>query len=479
MPEQTWIAITFITFLLLFIAVGILSSTRTSYTTTDYLLASRSVNPWLTALSAMATGQSGLLFVGQVGFAYEVGISSIWLVIGWAIGDYLAWWWVFKGLRRLSEATATETVSSFLSQEQKGKKVNRWITVTSALITIAFLVTYAAAQLVAGSKAVHAVFGWNYYMGIIAGAVIVAIYCFSGGIRASIWTDAVQATIMIGSLLLLLVVALIACGGMGELWRALGEIDSSLVALNPPNLKFGIVPFFIGWMVAGFGAVGQPHITVRAMAIDSPDNLMLARNLKIICGSVTSFSAIGVGLCARVQLPELIESGDPELALPYLSLELLPVVLVGLMLAGLFSATISTADSQILSCSAALTQDLLPATANSYRMAKMGTLTVTTIVLAIALTGSNNVFSLVTFSWSALASSLGPLLVLRVWQKSVSVPVAIAMMIVGIAVAITWNIGLNLSGAIYEVLPGMTASFLVYGIANFFSNSGGKRASMN
>jgi len=144
-------------------------------------------------------------------------------------------------------------------------------------------------------------------------------------------------------------------------------------------------------------------------------------------------------------------------------------VLVGLMLAGLFSATISTADSQILSCSAALTQDLLPATANSYRMAKVGTLTVTTIVLAIALIGSNNVFSLVTFSWSALASSLGPLLVLRVWQKSVTVPVAIAMMIVGIAAAISWNLGLNLSGAIYEVLPGMTASFLVYGIANFFT----------
>ncbi|NES00415.1 MAG: sodium/proline symporter, partial [Symploca sp. SIO1B1] len=213
MPEQTWIAITFIVFLLLFIAVGIFSSTRTSNTTTDYLLASRSVNPWLTALSAMATGQSGFLFVGQVGFAYQVGISAIWLVIGWAIGDYLAWWWVFKGLRKLSEVTDSETVSSFLSQDQKGK--SRWITVTSALIIIGFLVTYASAQLVAGSKAVHAIFGWNYHVGIIAGAVIVAIYCFSGGIRASIWTDAVQATIMIGSLLLLLVLALIACGGMG------------------------------------------------------------------------------------------------------------------------------------------------------------------------------------------------------------------------------------------------------------------------
>ena len=41
------------------------------------------------------------------------------------------------------------------------------------------------------------------------------------------------------------------------------------------------------------------------------------------------------------------------------------------------------------------------------------------------------------------------------------------MMITGIVVAIIWNIGLNLSSAIYEVFPGMAAGFIVYGIANF------------
>jgi sodium/proline symporter len=54
-----------------------------------------------------------------------------------------------------------------------------------------------------------------------------------------------------------------------------------------------------------------------------------------------------------------------------------------------------------------------------------------------------------------------------VWQKPVSVPVGITMMITGIVVAIIWNIGLNLSSAINEVLPGMAAGFIVYGIANF------------
>ncbi|NEO60522.1 MAG: hypothetical protein F6J98_08800 [Moorea sp. SIO4G2] len=137
MAKQVGIALTFIMFLLLFTAVGIYSATRKQNTTTDYLLASRNVNPWLTALSAMATGQSGFLFIAQVGFAYKIGISSLWLTIGWAIGDYLAWYFIFKRLRQLSEETASDTVSSFLSQNMKG---SRFIAIISAIITIVFLV---------------------------------------------------------------------------------------------------------------------------------------------------------------------------------------------------------------------------------------------------------------------------------------------------------------------------------------------------
>ena len=468
MSQQVWIAIIFIAFLLSFITVGIYSATQKQNTTTDYLLASRNVNPWLTALSAMATGQSGFLFIGQVGFAYKIGVSSFLLTIGWLIGDYLAWYFIFKPLRQISEETASDTVSSFLSQNIKG---SRLVAIISALITIAFLGTYAAAQLVAGSKAINVVFGWNYHLGIIIGAVIVVIYCFSGGIRASIWTDAVQAIIMIASLLILLFVAVTSYGGIGKIWQSLAAIDPGLINWNPRSLPWGFVPFFLGWIIAGFGVVGQPQIIVRAMAIDSAEHIGFARNLKTSLGLVNSISAMGIGLTARVILPDLMNSGDPELALLYLSLELLPTFLVGFILAGLFSATISTADSQILSCSAALTQDLFPTVSKSYNLAKLGTLAITAVILVIALAGDNNVFALVTFSWSALASSLGPLLLVRIWQQPVTFPTAIAMMVMGIATALVWNLGLGLSGVMYEVLPGMAAGIIVYVIARSFENS--------
>ena len=464
MDERILIAATFLAFLVVFVVVGIYSATYKTNTTADYLLASRNVNPWLVALSAMASERSGQLFIGGVGFTYTIGLSSIWLTVGWVIGDYIAWLLVFKRLRLLSEASAAETVSSFLGEDKR----SRLITIISALITITFLSAYAAAQLIAGSKALNVVFGWNYYLGVLLGTVVVVVYCFSGGIRASIWTDAVQAVIMLGSLSLLFWVALGACGGLGGLWTQLYEIDPALVSLEPATLQLGFLPFLLSWMAGGFGVVGQPHIVIRAMAINSPNRLGFARNIKLASTLLIASTAIGVGLAARVLMPGLIDGGDPELALPYMALDLLPVVLVGLMLAGLFSATISTADSQILSCSAALTQDLFPKAAQSYNLAKLGTLTVTAIILAIALTGSDSVFTLITFSWSSLAAGLGPLMIVRVYQRQVSVPVAIAMMVAGIAMALFWNLELGLSGAVYEVLPGMAAGFAVYFLAQLF-----------
>lgn len=449
------IALSFVAFLILFTVVGVYSSTQKENTTTDYLLAGRTVSPWLVALSALSTGQSGFLFTAQVGYAYTTGLSAIWLAIGWAIGDYLSWLLVFKQLRTASEASGSETVPHFLAQKQPG---HRLISSISALITIAFLGSYAAAQLLAGSKALNSLFGWNYAWGILIGAVIVVAYCFSGGIRASIWTDAVQTIVMIGALLLLLVYTVGAIGGAGELFPQLGSIDSNLVALFPSDLRWGFAPFFVGWLIAGFGGVGQPHILVRAMAIDDANNMGKARDIRTICGLITAFAAIFIGWAGRVLLPNI---ADPELALLDLSVDLLPAIFVGVMLAGIFAATISTADSQILSCSAALTQDLFPEMSKSYKLAKFGTLVVTAVVLAIALINNDSVFGLITSAWSLLASGLGVLLIVRAYEKPVTTPVAILMMVAGIAGAWFWK-QFGLSGAMYEVLPGMLASALVY-----------------
>ena len=117
-----------------------------------------------------------------------------------------------------------------------------------------------------------------------------------------------------------------------------------------------------------------------------------------------------------------------EFAMPVLARELLPDVLLGLMLAGLFSATMSTADSQILVCSGSLTQDVFPQWKNSYAASKVATLLVAALALAIALSASDSVFALVLVAWSAMGATLGPILILRLYGRRPNTVVSLAMM---------------------------------------------------
>ena len=475
MADQASMSITFLTFIVLFMGVGLYSSTRQQNNTTDYLLAGRGVNPWLTALSTVATGNSGFMFIGLIGFTYQVGLSAIWLTIGYILGDGLAWLTVHRRLRQVSEESNVETIPAFLGQGVLG---GRWITIASAVITLLFLGTYAAAQLHAGSKALSVLFGWESWVGVVFGAVVVGIYCVSGGIRASIWVGSIQAILMLLSMMVLSGVAIAATGGLSGLWQQLNTIDPTLTRMMPSSLRFGFWPFAIAWTVSGFGVVGQPHIMIRAMAIESTEQVSEARNIYVVFNAVFAIAATVVGLTARVLLPDLLGM-DTELALPQLASTLLPGIMVGFILVGLFSATISTADAQVLSCSAALTQDLFPqataptssttsSTPSSTQWAKLGTLTVLGLILIIALNVTDNVFTLVMFSWAALASSLGPLLVVQALKRPLNWAIAIGMILTGIVTAIIWRLGLQLSQDIYEVLPGMVASTMVYLICQPF-----------
>ncbi len=459
---MTVIVVSFLAVLLVITAIGAASVFRARGTPEDYLVASRSVHPALTALSSVATNNSGYMFVGLVGFAYAAGLQAMWLQIGWILGDMVAWAWLHRRVRQESEKHDVKSLPTLLGKAHGHGGSHRRVVVASALLTLFLLSAYAAAQLNAGSKALHVLFGWDEAVGAVIGAVIVVIYCFAGGIRASIWTDVAQSFIMIISLSLLAGMAVSEIGGFAALFSTLREIDPALVQIIPGGLALGFAPWFVGFVFGGFGVIGQPHILVRTMAMRSASEIPRARRVYFAWFIPFSIASVLVGLTARVLLPDL---NDVELALPQLGLDLLPGVLVGFLLAGLFSATMSTADSQILASSAAITHDLAPRIGRSYLATKLGTLVIAAMALAIALTGPRSVFALVLMAWSALATTLGPVLLLRMLRWPMSDNLALAVMGSGLGGMALWRYLLHLDGAIYEIFPGLVAAFGVYGIA--------------
>ena len=87
----------------MFTLVGLASMVHSRGTKQDYYLASGNVKPWLVGLSAVATNNSGYMFIGVIGYTYSTGLAAIWLMIGWIAGDFMSSLYVH---RRLKNATA-------------------------------------------------------------------------------------------------------------------------------------------------------------------------------------------------------------------------------------------------------------------------------------------------------------------------------------------------------------------------------------
>jgi sodium/proline symporter len=464
----TVVVCSFLFFLAVFVVIGVSSARVRKSTTDDYLLAGRNVPPWLVALSAVATNNSGFMFIGMIAYTYRVGIESIWMMIGWVVGDFAAWLLVHPRVRRDSERHGIATVPALLGTSDDGQQ--RGIIMLGGLMTFVLLGVYASAQLKAGSTALQTLFGWQPEVGATIGAVIVVLYCFSGGIRASIWTDAAQSFVMILAMATLLIAASLEVGSPGDVWNNLKEQDAELVRWFPDNLKFGFALYLMGMAFGGFGAIGQPHILVRFMAIRSVKDMHRARWIYFLWFIPFFVASIAVGLYARAYMPDLLsipltagmtESQATELAMPEMARRLLPDVLIGLTLAGLFSATMSTADSQILVCSSAITQDINPNWKNSYVAAKLATLAVTGLALIIAVFAGQGVFSLVLIAWSALGAGFGPALLLRLLGVPLSSLTITLMMTAGVGTVVAWNT-IGYDGDVFKLLPGMAASFLMW-----------------
>ncbi|HBP20522.1 MAG TPA: hypothetical protein DEA08_22365 [Planctomycetes bacterium] len=353
-------ALTFVFFLLAFVAVGLLSARARGEGADDYWLAGRSLPPWAMALSTLSTAQRGFLFLGMVGLSYAKGLTALWMLAGWLGGDYLVWrLGVIDRIRRTSEARGTTTLPAFLGpQERAGEERKRplWVAIT-ALALFALLSLSASGQLTSGAKVLSGLYGWPRWAGLGLTALIVTSYCFAGGVRASVWTDCAQGPVMIVGMLWLMSAGLIAVGGPGELWARLQTEYPGHLALTE-NWGWALVGL-LGWTISGMGTSGQPHVLSRAFMIDDPENLVRARRWYFGLGLLLYGTVVVAGLCARLLVPAGALA-DNELAIVTIAEQLLPAPAVGLMVAGIFAAVISTVDSMVIVQSSVLVNDVAP-----------------------------------------------------------------------------------------------------------------------
>lgn len=143
-------AVSFAVYTLLIVGIGLYSARYAARSDEDYFLAGRSLGPWVAALSASASSESGWVTVGLVGWAFRSGVSAYWIIPGCLGGFLFNWWVIAPRLRVRSEAIGALTLPDFFSMSFRERLPI--LRVLSVIVILVAMLLYVAAQFAAAGK---------------------------------------------------------------------------------------------------------------------------------------------------------------------------------------------------------------------------------------------------------------------------------------------------------------------------------------
>jgi SSS family solute:Na+ symporter len=330
------------------IVLGVLASRR-RLAPVDYFLASRGTTWPVIGLSLLATNISSTALVGLTGGAYATGLSVF--DYEWSASIVL----VFFCLYLLPSIIRSRI---YTMPEYLERRYDRRARLLFALLTLFLnVVVDSAGVLYSGSLVCQLLFpAWPLWLmvAILAGAA--GIYTIIGGLRSVIYTEAVQAVVLLASAAIISVAAFHRAGG----WHAvMTQVDPAAISLIRPADDRGLPwpGLIVGVPLLGFYYWCTNQSIVQRML--SARNVEQARWGALFAGLLklaVLFLIVLPGTCALLLFPHLPRA---DLVYPTLIVELLPVGLAGLVVAAFVAATIVSIASLLNSASTLITMDVV------------------------------------------------------------------------------------------------------------------------
>ncbi|MBR4725871.1 MAG: sodium/proline symporter [Lachnospiraceae bacterium] len=451
----------------------------------SYFLGNRNMNGLVAALSAGASDMSAWVLMGLPGSIYLYGIGKVWISIGLLTGTILAWIFVAPKLRRFSIiADDAITIPQFLTNRFKAK--SPVLLIISAIVFVVAYCVYAASSITACGTLFQTVFSLEddkKIMIMIGATAIILIYTFLGGFNAVCWTDFIQGMMMLAALMAAPIIAVVAMGKADFTPMAPVVTDENYYNLLSSG-KFDwksiadILTGF-GW---GLGYFGMPHILVRYMAIRSEKEMKKSRITGIIWTGLILGMATVVALVGHEFLGSYLASGQESTIFITLVRNLFPAFIGGLLLSAILAASMSTADSQLLTSSSAFASDVykkvIRKNADDNEMLMVGRIVVSVIsviALVIALSpGNKGIMALVECAWGAFGASFGPVILLALYWKRFTYKGAIAGISVGFVVDALWYAFLSGPTGLYEIIPGFICGLIAAYVVTLFDKEPSK-----
>lgn len=422
--------------------IGVFTMRKGSESSEGYLLGGRSLGPAVTALRLQSSSMSGYMFMGAGSLGYTSGYYGMWFGLGDIGGGVLNLSVLGRRMRKLSQILGSLTSIEYLEHRYPSK----WTRLVAAPIALACLFFYVLAQFIAGGRGLEMVTGVSYEWSLVIAVGVIMIYTFLGGYLAVAYTDFVQAIIMLIGMLWIFIATLQAVGGLTAGNKAVGEINPNLLTMfGTDGFHLNDIGMIIGaLLVFSVGYMGFPHVVVSHMAMKKPS---VARSASLYA---TGFNLLFIpapyiiGIMALILVPNL---ADPELAVFEIADMVLPSFAVGIVMAGIMAAIMSTADALLLQSSTIASHDLVRRffapnmkESTSVWVSRITVVVMSVVGLLIAVKQPPAVLSVVLFSTAILGSAFAPAYVCAVWWKKANTPGAIASMIVGTVVSVTWQL---------------------------------------
>ncbi|MCC7553766.1 MAG: sodium:solute symporter family protein [Methanobacteriaceae archaeon] len=457
------LSIVFIVYFLLIGYVGYVAWKRTK-SSEDFMIAGKDTHPYIMALSYGATFISTAAIVGFGGVAGEYGMSILWLsFLNVIVGVFIAFVILGKRTRRMGHSLGSLTFPDFLSKRFNSKFIQTF----SGVLIFCFMPLYAAVVLIGAARFMESSLFIDFNLSLLILAVVIGLYVLFGGIKGVMYTDALQGTIMVLTMVFLLVFVYWILGGVQNANMAL----TNMVDLYPPEAlatggtgwtTFPTMGSPFWWSLVsstiigvGIGVLAQPQLIVRFMTVKSDKEL----NKSVLMGglfvAIVTGTAYIAGSLSNVffmnhlgKISVDVVGGNIDKIIPAFITMALPEWFIYVFLLTLLAAAMSTISSQFHTQGTAFGVDIYGTLrkkrhnrSDQIPIARIGIIISIILALALGLILPGGIIALGTsLFFEICAAAFLPVFIAALFWKRTSKEGAIAGILSGTIVSIFWLI---------------------------------------
>ena len=429
-------------------------------------MASRSLPPWLLAITFIASWWGGGTAVDLVDHAHRHGLSSFWI---YGVPVLLA-----TGLMYLF-AKGIRNVSSISQPQLMNQRYNSTVSLFLTIFIIIFMLLNTAVQIIVVGKFFEAFFNMRYATGAILGTIIVLTYSLFGGFKGVVVTDLLQFLFFLFTGIFLFFLAYTKSGGIEAVKvtaLANGKIGYTSIFTNVSDNLAYVITFGTSWMIQ---ANIWQRISAARQAVDAKKMMLYSFIAFIPLYFMVVYTGMfSSAIYANVPKSGIVPTMISSLSNPYLS---------ALLFVGLCSAIMSTMDSLINTGALSLTVDIYQRYINPKSSAvhnvivgRVSTLIIGAAALIIAL----QIRSVLTIAWIGsdflTSGAFIPLVVGFLWVKGTSKAAIVSMMFgllfstynlivaFGVKLPVAWEIA-----SAKQAIIGIVGSLLLYVVVSLFT----------